>query len=152
MSVDKCIFFKDQKGLTLVEGLIGTALVATMLICVLGTFLVSRYSVPHARHRIIAMNLIKERMEEETAAGFNGGSYATPPFNAAANPASPDPITITLDNILYTMTPETSSVTTIGAGATAISYKQIGFTVSWSENSVQYTERAATYVSNHPLS
>lgn len=133
---------KNERGLTLVESLVSIALISVLLVGVLGAFYVSKTSTMHARHRITAMNLAREYMEKEISLGYYFGIY----FQAAA-------IVRNVDGVAYTITPDPSVPVIASEGG--VSYKLIGFRVTWEEaryggaGNLQCSERVTTHVAQH---
>src|SRR3989338_1404295 len=122
---------KKSDGLTLIESLISIALLSVLLVSILGAFFVSKLSTLRARHRIAAMNTIREYMEQETRAGYLGG-YVDGDFYVMASSSNPISITIddrgtadTSDDIVGTIKPSPYPAAT--AAIDTISYKTIGF-------------------------
>lgn len=133
---------KNRCGITLVESLISISLISVLLLGVLGAFYVSKTSTVHAKHRIIAMNLAREYLEKEISLGYYFGVY----FQSS-------PITRTIEGLTYTVTPDPSSPVIATEGG--VSYKLIGFRVTWDEpryggiGNLQCSERVTTHVSQH---
>jgi len=140
------MYLKDKRGLTLIEALMATAILATLLITVIGTFLISRYSAYQARHRFTAMSLARDYLEKEIALGYNFGQYDTNTFPSNAA------VVTAVDGINYsaTPTPYPPTITTRGTRQ----FKTIGFVVSWPERTpgmtiVTCSERVGTNIANH---
>ena len=153
----------NKKGMTLTENVISIVLVTTLLFCVLGAFLVSRLSEERAKHRMMAMNKIRENMEQEIKAGYLGG-YADGDCYVSVTSASP--VTFTIDDMGTTTTDDdlTGTVTpdpypgvtyTIGTDPKTARYKKVGFMVEWNEKfysgiaAPMSRERAVAYVAEH---
>ena len=140
------MYLKNKKGLTLIEGLVGISLLAITLIAVMGTFVVGRISVPIARHRQIAMNIIRNYLEQETQAGYSGGGYTSG--------ITSSPIDVTNDNVVYSITanPWPAANNIIG---TSGYYKTVGFVATWTESAlgnnaaVSCSEKAVVYIAQH---
>lgn len=131
----------------LIEGLIGAALLAIVFSGVLGTFLVARYSGSHGRHRMNAMNIAKQYIEQERQWKF----YESAVYRTIG---SATPVDILVEEVTYTVTPLTPAVTVISTGEGGVNLKTIGFEVSWWENlpggqRIQYKEKLASYVADH---
>ena len=56
--------------MTLVEALISICLISALSISILGAFIISRLTVDRAKHRMMAMNTIRQYMEQEIKNGF----------------------------------------------------------------------------------
>lgn len=130
------------RGLTLVESLVSIALISILLVGILGAFFISKVGVVHARHRMTAMNLVREYMEKEISLGYYFGVY-----NQSAATS------VTIDGIVYTITPDPATpVISLEGG---VSYKLIGFNVTWTEprygggSDIACSERAVTHVAQH---
>lgn len=158
-----------RRGLTLVESLISIVLVSALLSGILGAFIVSRLGVDRAKHRMMAMNKIREFMEIEIKAGFLGGwdqgGYANPIVIANGSgqeirftieDVDGDPET-TSDDLIGRIKPDPYPATTytIGTAPKTARYKKVGFVVEWNEklfggaNMPTNRERAAAYVAEH---
>lgn len=150
---------KNSDGLTLIESLISVALLSVLLVSMLGAFFISKLSTLRARHRITAMNIIREYIEQETSAGYLGG-YVDGDFYVTVSSSNPISITLdergtadTSDDLVGTLKPSPYPAAT--ATIDTISYKTVGFIVEWNEDvfatgaSPACSERAITYVSEH---
>lgn len=132
----------NSRGLTLVESLVSIALISVLLIGILGAFFISKASTARARHRMTAMGLVREYLEKEVSLGYNFGVYNQ---SAAAQ--------VTADGIIYTVTPDPATPVINQEGG--VSYKLIGFNVTWNEprygggSDVICSERAVTHVAQH---
>jgi type II secretory pathway pseudopilin PulG len=130
-----------KRGITLVESLVSILLVSIFLVGILGAFYVSSLGNIRAQHRLTAHNIVKKYLENEMLAGYSFGGYATT--------CVPE----TIDGVTYTVSynPATPTV----ASEEAVTYKTIGFEVTWSEQlygtgtSVTLRERGATNVASH---
>ena len=137
--------FKNRKGLLLIENLISVALLATVVVSILGGFIVAKLGAVRAKHRMAAMGLINEYIEKELASGYYFGYYYT--F------ASATPVTRTIDNVTYSITPVPYPATESTEGSAY--YKTVGFSVTWTEvlfgqaGSLSCNERAVTYIAKH---
>ena len=153
---------KNNRGLTLTESLVGIVLLSALLIGTIGAFFISKMSTIRAYHRISAMNILKEYLEQEVKAGFLGG-YAEGDYYVTASSAGPMPVIIddrntvsTSDDLTGTVRPipYPGAVTVIGTSPMTHSYKSVGFIVEWNEtegmfgggSAVSCSERALTYV------
>lgn len=153
----------NSKGVTFVECLISTVLVSTLLIIILGAFIISRLGVDRAKHRMMAMNTIRAYMEQEIKAGYLGGIVTG---NYYVSVTSSTPITFTIDDngtadtgddLAGTIRAEPYPAETYESGTVPQScrYKKVGFIVEWVEKQfgggVMPTcrERAAAYVADH---
>lgn len=149
----------DSRGLTLVESLISIVLISVLILGVMGAFFISRLGTDRARHRIAAMNVIKEYMEREARAGYLGGYvdgdyYFTVDSGNGINFTIDDRGTATFsDDLIGTIRPNPypGTASTIGS----VRYKKIGFTAEWDEQVFQTgavipcVERIVTYVADH---
>jgi type II secretory pathway pseudopilin PulG len=156
----------NTRGLTLVESLVSILLVSVLLMGILGAFVVSRLGVDRARHRMMAMNTIRQYMEQEIKAGYLGG------FGARQDGTVDEDYYLTVDsgdNISFTIDDTGSSVLQgrirpdpypaetyeVGISPNSCRYKKIGFVVEWDEklfggpNLPTSRERTAAYVADH---
>jgi len=153
----------DIKGVTLVESLVSILLVSVLLVGILGAFVISRFSVDRAKHRMLAMNTIRQYMEQEIKAGYLGG------FGARADASVDTDYYLTVDSgsdISFTIDDTGSSVLQgrlrpdpypaetyeIGTDPNSCRYKKIGFVVEWDEKlsgGANSRERAVAYVADH---
>lgn len=160
------MFIKNSKGLTFVECLISTLLVSTLLVVILGAFIISRLGVDRAKHRMMAMNTIRAYMEQEIKAGFLGGygarSDGSVDTDYYVTVDGGSAVTFTIDDtgdstLEGTIMPDPYPAQTFqtGTSPTVSRYKKIGFVVEWVEKQfgggVMPTcrERAAAYVADH---
>jgi len=144
-----------RKGLTLVESVVSIFLLTMLLIGLLSAFYVAKSSTLHAKHRMTAMNILKQYMEQELNAGYDGGSEDEGDYYATVTSANP--VNVTIDNLIGTIAPdpyypdniENADGSTINYAG--IPYKIVGFVVTWTEDRTQQvcTERAVCYVSYH---
>lgn len=149
----------DKRGLTIIETAIAMAIVATCLVGVLGTFVISRLAISRAKHQMMAMNMIRAYMEQEIGAGYAGG------FGARADSSvdtdyyksvdSGDAITFVIDqgeNLSGNITADPYPAETHTPND-PWRYKKVGFKVQWDEKQfgggMTCTERAAAYVADH---
>lgn len=134
-----------KRGITIVENLVAIALLTTLVIITIGSFVIAKMGAIRASHRIVAKGLIREYMEKEIANGYYFGQYITFASGTAA--------TTTIEGITYSVTPEPYPATDNTEGGRH--YKTIGFRVQWNEpiygqvGSVSCSERAATYTAQH---
>jgi type II secretory pathway pseudopilin PulG len=148
-----------REGLTLIESLVSILLLSALLVSLLGAFFVSKVSAVRARHRIAAMDMVKEYMEQEIRAEYLGG-YVDGDYYVMVSSAAPTTITIDdrgtpdpADDLLGTIEPSPYPAVTAAMGS--VYYKTVGFIVRWNEESLggtppaASTERAVTYVSQH---
>jgi len=156
-----------NNGVTLVESLVSILLISALMIGLLGAFFVSRLTASRAKHRMIAINTLKEHLEREVQAKYDGGSDGESDYYATVSSGDPVNITIddrsttdTSDDLIGTITPDPYFPSNIeDATGTPLShfnipYKVVGFVVSWTED---YTgqvvnERGTVYVSYHSSS
>lgn len=153
----------NTRGLTLVEALISILLVSVLLIGILGAFVVARLSVDRAKHRVMAMNTIRQYMEQEIKAGFLGGfgvrddgSVDTDYYLTVDSGNSSD---FTIDDTGSSVLrgrlkpdPYPAETYEIGTSPNSCRYKKIGFVVEWDEKlsgGADSTERAVAYVADH---
>lgn len=154
------------KGVTLIENLIAIVLVSTLMIGILGAFIISRLGVDRAKHRMMAMNTIRQYMEQEIRAGYLGGFGARPGGSVDTDyyltVDSATPITFTIDDtgssvLEGTIKPDPYPADTYEEGTDPDScrYKKVGFVVEWQEKLFggptlpTSRERAAAYVADH---
>lgn len=157
---------RNRRALTLVESLVSILLLGAFLCSFLGAFFVSRLSTDRARHRVTAMNILKQYMEREIAAGFSGGEdgdgdhYVTV---TSANPLSEIPsVPITVDSKVYTLKPDPYFPDNIEDPSThtpltyqSTPYKIVGFIVTWTEDVLgsgigpNCSERSVVYLFDH---
>lgn len=170
------MMLETRKGLTLVECLVSVLLLSTFLVGLLGVFFISRLSVARANHRLAAMNIVREYMEREIAAGY-GGDDANDYYVTVA---SADPVPVVIDdrgtadpsddlmgtirpdpyfpNNIYSDPPTCSLLLEYGVSPSESEYKIVGFVVEWNEDSAGLaiggacSERAVSYVSLHSSS
>lgn len=153
-----------RKGVTLVETLISILLVSALLVGVLGAYFISMLSTAHARHRMTAMNILHEHIEQEIRAGYDGGNDGDADYYVTT--VSGDPVSVTIDDrgttdtsddLNGTITPSPYFPNNIEnadgspINRSGVPYKIIGFVVQWTEDytSTTCTERAASYVAYH---
>jgi type II secretory pathway pseudopilin PulG len=131
-------------GMTLVENLITIALLGLIVMTTIGGFVVAKMGAIRAQHRTIAMGLIREFMEREVQAGYNGGQYFTATPGVRIDP---------IDNTAYTI--QSNPPAAVDGIEGVRHYKIIGFIVQWNEpilggaGVVPCSERAVTYVAQH---
>lgn len=139
------MYFKRRKGITLTENLVTIGLLGVLVMTAIGGFVIAKSGAIRARHKVVAMGIIREYMEKEIANGYYFGQYFT--F------ASADAITTAVDGITYSVTPQPYPPTDGTEGGRH--YKIIGFQVQWNEplygasGSLSCNERAVTYVAQH---
>lgn len=146
----------NKRGLTLIESLVSIALIGVLLTGVMGAFFISKTSTVHARHRMIAMDLAREFLEREISLGYYFGSYSQSTTNrwidgitGVAYTSSPYPSTA----IQFTVTPYPA--TPVIAQEGGVSYKTVGFRVTWNEQRYgsrgvfSCSETAVTHVAQH---
>lgn len=132
---------------------------SVLFVSLLGAFFISRLSTLRAKHRVVAMNIIREYLEQEIRAGYLGG-YVDGDFYAMVTSGAANSVTIddrstvdSSDDLIGTIEPSPypAATTTIGT----VRYKTIGFSVEWNEDvfgtgqAPACSERAITYVSEH---
>lgn len=143
-------------------------LLGTLLVGMLGAFFVSKIGTLHARHRLTAMNIIREYLELEIRAGYDGGNantvclyYETMTQGPSVSVLIDDFGTVdTADDLWGTLqvNPAPSYNTQNQDGSllkqgTRI-YKIAGFVLSWNENIGPVgvplrPESAVTYIAQH---
>ena len=170
INIKRSMKLKNAQGLSLVEALISICLVGALLVSILGAFIVSRLGVDRAKHRMMAMNTIRQYMEQEIKAGYLGGFGAKPgggedtDYYLTVDSGNPIVVTIddlgtpsTADDLTGTIAPDPYPANTDEEGTAPNSrrYKKIGFVVQWDEKLFggaslpTSRERAAAYVANH---
>lgn len=137
----------NKKGMTLAENLVTVVLLAILIITTIGGFVVAKMGAVRAKHRTVAIGFLREYMEKEMSAGYNGGQYINAGFNSGTALVKVDPT----DNMSYSIQPQVSYIMNEGVR----NYKNIGFTVRWNEpiygglGSVACSETAATFIADH---
>lgn len=155
---------RRAKGLTLVESLVSICLLTVLLVALLSTFYTGKSSAVHAKHRMIAMNILRQYMDQEIMAGYDGGNGGEGDYYVTVTSANPVPVLIDdrgtadpADDLMGTITPDPYLPDNIeNPDSTPIAYKGIpykiiGFVVSWVEDRTNQAcnERAVCYVSLH---
>jgi type II secretory pathway pseudopilin PulG len=152
-----------NRGFLLIENMVAILLVSMFLFCVLGSFVISRLAEDRAKHRMQAMNKVREYMEQEIKAGYLGGYTEGDYYVTVSSPAQ---ITFTLDDmdtastaddLTGTIRPEPYPGTSysIGTAPKTARYKLVGFVVEWQEKLFGGAtmpisrERAGAYVAEH---
>jgi len=153
----------NTRGLTLVEALISILLISVLLVGILGAFVVARLGVDRAKHRMMAMNTIRQYMEQEIRAGYLGGFgarddesvdedyYLTVDSASSASFTIDDTGSSTLQGTIRP-DPYPAETYEIGTSPDSCRYKKIGFVVEWDETlsgGSASTERAIAYVADH---
>ena len=169
-------FSKRRKGVTLIESLISIVILSALLVSMLGAFFISRLGTEHAKHRLAAMNILREFVEYELRFGYDGindgDGFANTLIKDDDANGEPDLINVviddrttadTADDIVGTITPEPyfpynledAGGSLLYYPSTGFNYKIIGFVVRWTENvfgggtGLQMSERLAAYVAKH---
>jgi len=150
---------RNSKGITLIENLVAIFMVSVLLVSIMGAFFVSKMSAARAKHRMVAMNTIREYMEREIRAGYDGGSGDEGDHYVTVSSAAGNTITVD-DGLQGSIKPDPYYPLNIedGGGAplvySGIPYKVIGFLATWQEPGTGQvcTERAVTYVCYHSSS
>lgn len=150
---------RDNEGITLIENLVGVLLSCIFITALIATFYLSVSSVSYGRHIAAANALLRTYMDQEIAAGYNGGKididdainegsyYSTMPKSTGGSRSEKiddRDTTDTSDDIYATVTcdpwyPNNIRTVTgedlkfIDPPSSGIKYKTIGFTVSWTE-------------------
>ncbi len=139
------MYSKRKTGITLMENMVTIILLSVLVMTTIGGFIVAKTGAIRAKHRTIAMSIVKEYMETEVLNGYYFGQYFTFTSNAA--------VTTTIDGVTYSITPDPYPAN--GGTEGGIPYKIIGFRVMWDEpiygniGSVSCSERTGTYVAKH---
>jgi type II secretory pathway pseudopilin PulG len=156
--------FNNSKGITLIENLVTIILVSALLVGILGAFFVSKSGTARARHRVAAANLIREYVERELEAGYDGGTGDEGDYYVTVTSASGNAVVIDQndpdnpdDNLNGTIVPDpyypynVEDSGGVPLTSSGVPYKVVGFLVSWQEPGTGQvcTERAVTYVSYH---
>jgi type II secretory pathway pseudopilin PulG len=151
----------------LVESLICITLLAVLLVGILGSFVIANLASSRARHRMAAINILKEYMEREMRAGYDGGVGGEADYYETVTSSAPVGVTLdhrgtadTADDLTGTIAPDPyypdnvenadgSQITYLG-----VPFKIVGFVVTWNEdvNRVSCSERAVSYVAYHSSS
>jgi type II secretory pathway pseudopilin PulG len=156
----------NRKGLSLIEALISIALISALLMGILGAFVISRLGVDRAKHRMMAMNKIREYMEQEIKAGYLGGFGAKPGGGVDTDyyftVDSANPVTFVIDDtgvstLEGTIKPDPYPAETFESGSepSICRYKKVGFVIEWDEKLFggptlpTSRERTAAYVADH---
>lgn len=143
----------NRNGLTLVESLIAIFLLSTLLVSILGAFFISKLSASHAKHRLTAMNLLREFVEQEIKAGYDGGNDNEADYYLTV--ISADPVTRVVDGKTFSIRPDPYYPDNVdGLVYGTVPYKIVGFIVTWAEDVTGQvcSERAVTYVTYHSSS
>ncbi len=144
---------ENRNGLTLVESLIAIFLLTTLLVSILGAFFISKLSASHAKHRLAAMNILREYIEQEIEAGYDGGNDAEADYYITVTSA--DPVTRVVDGKAFSIKPDPYYPDNVeGLVYGTVPYKIVGFVVTWAEDVTGQvcSERAVTYVTYHSSS
>lgn len=153
---------RQKKALTLIESMVSILLLGAFICSFLGAFFVSRLSTLRAQHRVVAMNIIREYMEREIEAGYDGGDTDEQDYYATVVPEELPKI-ITVDNKEYALNTDPAFPDNIYQDHDASillsyenrNYKIIGFVVSWTEDFLggrtgpTCSERSTAYVFDH---
>lgn len=123
---------KKQKGVTFIEAVISILFLSIAIGAIIGAFVICRASAATVRHRALAVNLARARIE-------NIKSLAYPQIPAQTGVES-----IAIDQGLSG--DRTTTVSDVYSNAKM--YK-ITVTVSWTEISRSLTEQVATLISQH---
>jgi len=153
------MIWKNRRGLTLVEALVSIVLVSALLLGIVGAFIIARLGVDRAKHRMMAMNTIRECMEQEIRAGYLGG-YPESDYYVTFNSANAKEFAIETTQqgtLTGTIKPDPFPATTytIGTSPKTARYKKVGFVVEWTEklfggaSMPTSRERAVAYVADH---
>ncbi|MCX5665516.1 MAG: prepilin-type N-terminal cleavage/methylation domain-containing protein [Candidatus Omnitrophica bacterium] len=157
----------NNKGVTLIESLVGILLLSILLIGVTGAYYLSLSSVNRGKHIAKANSILNTYMDQEMQAGYNddGGSlggayYTTMPLATGGykNVTIDDRgTTNTSDDLIGRLTCSPwypDNIRTSGGDLTfdGIRYKIVGFIVSWVEKTPlmgrgqTYSVSAASYM------
>lgn len=144
--------------------MISILLVSTLLVGLLGTFFISKVTTSRARHRMAAMNILKEYIEREVAADYDGGSDGESDYYVTVISAAPVAVTIDdrstpddSDNLVGAIVADpyypdnTENEDGSPISYDGVPYKIIGFIVTWNEDLTNQacSESAHTYLSYH---
>jgi hypothetical protein len=158
----------DNKGVTLIENLVGIFLLSTLLIGIIGAYYLSLSTVNRGKHVAMANSILCSYMDLEAQAGYNGGSfdgsyYNTMPLSTLGfvNVTIDDRGTAdTSDDIVGTLTCSPWAPLNVqdSLGNTlnfdGVRYKIVGFVLSWVEPTIggqgqPFSVRTASYVCEH---
>jgi hypothetical protein len=166
----------NNRGVTLMESLIGILLLSVTLIGIIGAYYLSPYAVNRSKHIAKANSILRDHMEQERAAGYTGGSlisgvldsyYFTMPLSTGGfkNVTIDDRGTTSdeSDDIIGVLSCSPWSTanyqyqTSPGGDLKfdGVRYKIAGFVLSWTEKapltgqSQAYSVRTASYVCEH---
>lgn len=162
------MYLTGKKGVSLVEGLISIFLLSALIVGVLGAFFVSNLSTSIAKHRITAMSVLKDYLEREIMAGYDGGDDGEADYYATVTSATPITVTIddrgtagdASDDLVGTLTPTPyfpDNMQDAGGNPlvqSGVPYKIVGFVINWTEDMTgnACSERATSYVVYHSSS
>ena len=159
----------NNKGVTLVESLVGILLLSVLLTGVMGTYYLSLSAISRGEHIAMANSILRNYIDQEMQAGYNGGSlgtsyYTTMPLatGGTMDKTIDDRGTVdTADDLVGVLSCSpwypSNIQTDFGIPLTfdGIKYKIVGFVVSWDEKtplmgqSKKYSVRAASHVYEH---
>ena len=158
-----------NKGVTLIEGLVGTLLLSIILLGIMGAYYLSLYTVSQGRHIAVANSTLQSYMNREIQAGYAGGSAGGAYYAASTLAAGPS-INVTIDDRgtadtsddlmgVLTCSPWYPDNIRSALGGDlrfeVVRYKITGFTVSWVEGAPLTGQAhvcsvsAASYVCEH---
>lgn len=154
----------NNKGLSLIESLISIVLLSALLIGLLGAFYISKIGSSRSNHRLAAVNILKDYLEREIRAKYDGGSEDESDFYSTLISVDPVQVTIddrgtldTADDLFGTIRPDPYFPDNIEysdgspIAYCGIPYKIIGLIVEWNEDvtGTACSELAYTYVAYH---
>jgi type II secretory pathway pseudopilin PulG len=158
-----------NKGVTLIENLIGILLLSSFLTGIMGTYYLSLSSVNRGKHVATANSILQSHIEQEMRSGYNdsggsfGGSYyITMPLSTAGSKSVTIDDRGTIDDISDDLMGALTCYPWYPANIQAplggdllfdgVRYKIAGFVISWAEKapfagqSRTCSVRAATYI------
>lgn len=157
---------KNCKGLTLTESIMSIFLLSVLIVGLLGAFFISRMGTLHAIHRMKAINILKDYLEQEVMYGYSGGEDDEADYYETVVSSSPVNVVIddrntpdTSDDLTGTITadPYPAQQVVVGSGPSEVEYKINGFIVTWADDTPGpgtppvCNERAVTYIANHGI-
>lgn len=146
------------------ESLVSIMLLSMLVLAVIGAFFIAKSSTSRARHRLEAMNIVKSYIEQEIAAGYDGGSGDEADFYVTVTSAAPVNVTIdnrgtadTADDLIGSIAPDPYHPDNIeNADGSQISYEGLpfkiaGFVITWTEDGSHSVcaERAVAHIAYH---
>lgn len=123
---------KSIRGVTFIEVVISLLLLSITIGAMLGAFLIGRVSAARAKHRIVAINLCRDKIESVKAL----------PYDQIGDQAGSEP-NLGIDTNLT----GARTTTVVGWGAEPAKIEIITTTVAWTEGNIQLEEKIATLIS-----